>query len=144
MGTKGEYFKAFSIKDGLRIKQLPEFGIIPVIVTGRKSRILENRTQELGILELHQGVTNKVSVLERILYKYSLTYENIAYIGDDENDYACMKLCSIKGCPANAAKNIIKIADFISKYNGGEGAVREFLDYILKDKLENHCLDCEY
>jgi 3-deoxy-D-manno-octulosonate 8-phosphate phosphatase (KDO 8-P phosphatase) len=144
MSSEGEFLKAFNVKDGLRIKQLPKFGITPVIITGRKSTILEKRMQELGVLELHQGISNKVPVLENILTKYGLTYENVAYIGDDENDYSCMKLCSLKGCPANAVDPIIEITDFVSTYNGGEGAVREFLDYILKDKLKDHSLDCEY
>lgn len=138
MGSDGELIKAFHVKDGLRIKQLPDFGIISVIITGRKSTILEKRIYELEIVESYQGIANKVPVLEELLRKYHLSYENVAYIGDDENDYAPMKLCGLKGCPANAAEPILEMADFVSKHNGGEGAVREFLDFILKDKLKKY------
>lgn len=144
MGLEGETIKAFNAKDGLRIRQLPEFGIIPIIITGRDSQILTNRAEELDITELYQGVSNKVIVLDRILEKYNLKYENVAYIGDDENDHTCMNLCGVRGCPADAAEAIKSIADFVSKRNGGEGAVREFLDFVLKDKLEKHSLDREY
>jgi len=144
MGKDGEVFKAFNAKDGLRIKQLPKFGIIPVIITGRESSILNKRAEELKISELYQGVSNKVKVLYDLLDKYNLKFTNIAYIGDDENDYTAMKLCGLKGCPRDAAKAIINIADFVSKYDGGNGAVREFLDYILKEKLAKHDLNCEY
>ena len=70
--------------------------------------------------------------------KYNLTYENVVYIGDDENDYTCMKLSALKGCPANAVNTIIEISDFISIYNGGDGAVRKFSDYIFQEKLEKY------
>jgi 3-deoxy-D-manno-octulosonate 8-phosphate phosphatase (KDO 8-P phosphatase) len=143
MGSQGEFIKAFNVKDGLRIKQLPKFGITPVIITGRKSTILEVRLQELGITESYQGVSNKVSVFETLLTKSGLAYENIAYIGDDENDYCIMKLCGLKGCPADATYPIRAIADFVSKNNGGDGAVRDFLDFILENKLKGYSLDCE-
>lgn len=144
MGIDGEVIKTFNARDGLRIKQLPKYGIIPVVITGRSSEILVNRMKEHKITEFHQGVSKKVLVLKEILKKYNLKFENVAYIGDDENDYMCMNLCGLKGCPANAAERIKEIADFVSIYNGGDGAVREFLDYILKDELKNCNLDCEY
>lgn len=144
MGKDGEVFKAFNAKDGLRIRQLPKFGIIPVIITGRESTILTRRAEELGISEIYQGISNKVKILYSLLDKYNLELTNVAYIGDDENDYTAMNLCRVKGCPRDAAPEILNIADFVSKQDGGNGAVREFLDYILKDKLEKHNLDCEY
>lgn len=144
MGKDGEVFKAFNAKDGLRIRQLPRFGIIPVIITGRESSILTRRAEELGISEIYQGISNKVKILNSLLDKFNLDFTNIAYIGDDENDYTAMSLCGVKGCPRDAADAIVNIADFVSKYDGGNGAVREFLDYILKDKLEKHDINCEY
>ncbi len=144
MGNDGETFKAFNAKDGLRIRQLSNYGIIPVVITGRSSQILVNRMKEHNITEFHQGVSNKKLVLEEILKKFNLSYEDVAYIGDDENDYICMQVCGLKGCPADAATRIKEIADFVSTCNGGEGAVREFLDYILKDELKDSDLDCVY
>ncbi|NLV88196.1 MAG: HAD-IIIA family hydrolase [Tissierellia bacterium] len=144
MGKDGEVFKAFNAKDGLRIRQLPKFGIIPVIITGRQSSILTRRAEELGISEVYQGISNKPKVLNTLLDKYGLEYANIAYIGDDENDYTAMSLCGVKGCPRDAAHAILNIADFVSKRDGGNGAVRDFLDFILEDKLAKQDLNCEY
>lgn len=133
MGTDGEVMKAFNIKDGYGIHDmLPciNEGIIPVIITGRKSKILENRCKELGILELYQGVSDKILILDSLIREKDIQYENVAYIGDDVNDLVCMKKCAIVGCPHDAAKEILEIADFISERNGGEGAVREYIEWL--------------
>lgn len=133
MGDNGEMMKAFDIKDGYGLANLlPKSGITPVIITGRNSRILENRCRELKITELHQGISDKVAVLNRILEERGLEYSNVAYIGDDLNDLDCMKLAAVTGCPADACEEVRKTVDFVSERNGGSGAVREFLEYLLK------------
>ena len=133
MGNDGEMMKAFSVKDGCGIHDiLLPAGIIPVIITGRKSKILENRCKEIGIYEIHQGISNKVEKLFSITENLS----TVAYIGDDINDLSAMN--PIKeaggkiGCPANAVKNVKELADFISVKNGGDGAVREFIEWLVE------------
>jgi len=133
MANEGEIMKAFSIKDGCGIHDilLPS-GITPVIITGRKSKILENRCCEIGIKEVHQGVSNKIEKMLSITDDLS----TVAYIGDDINDLSAM--LSIKeaggkvGCPADAVKRVIETADFISVKNGGDGAVREFIEWLVE------------
>lgn len=131
IGNDGEIMKAFNVKDGLGIAKLNKKNILPVIITGRNSEIVTQRAKELNILEVHQGVHDKVKILLQIAEKYECNLNEIAYIGDDENDLDCMKLCGVKGCPADAVNAITKIADFVSKYNGGNGAAREFIEYLL-------------
>lgn len=141
MSDTGETFKVFDIKDGYAIKEiLPELGITPVLLTARQSKILMNRCNELDITNLHQGIRNKIGKLKEILadlskrdgFSYSL--KNVAYIGDDNLDLQCMKPIKDAGglavCPANAAKAVIEIADFISTRKGGDGAVREFIEWL--------------
>ena len=135
MGNSGEMMKAFNIKDGCGIHDLlPQNNILPVIITGRKSAILENRCRELGITELHQGISDKLDKLDEILKKYNGIYENVAYIGDDINDLDCMNMISqrggIVGSPRDAVKQVKEIASFVSEKNGGDGAVREFIEWI--------------
>lgn len=132
IGSQGEIMKAFNVKDGLGIVKLQTHGIIPVIITGRQSDILTYRAKELNIVEVFQGVNNKIEKLKEVLNKYDVKLKEVAYIGDDENDLECMKMCAIKGCPADAVDIVIKISDYVCKRNGGEGAVREFIDYLLK------------
>lgn len=136
MGSSGEMMKAFNIKDGYGIhdKLLPN-NVVPVIITGRQSGIVEKRCHELGISEVHQGVKNKLEELHEIVGRYEKSLQSVAYIGDDLNDLTCMKAIKAEkgliGCPADADKELIQLCDFVSTKNGGEGAVREFIDYIL-------------
>lgn len=139
MGSSGEMIKAFNIKDGYGIhdKLLPN-NIIPVIITGRQSSIVENRCSEVGISEVHQGAHNKLEKLHEVVSKYNKTLKSVAYIGDDLNDFACMKAVKaaqgLTGCPADADKELIQFCDFVSTKNGGEGAVREFIDFVLNSQ----------
>lgn len=128
----GNEMKAFNVKDGLAISQAIKFGINIAIITGKTSTIVEKRSKELGITEIHQGVKDKVAVLNSIVDRYSLSYDNVAYMGDDLLDMKVMKMCKLSGAPKDSADEILKISNFISRKNGGDGAVREFIEMILK------------
>ncbi|MGL5960746.1 MAG: KdsC family phosphatase [Cetobacterium sp.] len=128
----GDEMKAFNVKDGLGITQAISLGKEIAIITGKTSQIVSKRCNELGIKEIHQGIKNKIGVLDSILEKYKISYENVAYMGDDLIDLAVMKKCKIAGAPKDSVEEILHISDFISSKNGGEGAVREFIEYILK------------
>ena len=135
MSQSGEFCKAFNIKDGYGIHDIAmPAGITPVIITGRKSDIVLNRCKELGITEVHQGVSNKIEKLLSITNDLS----EVAYIGDDCNDLSCMipvkAAGGLIGCPNDAVKEVRAIIDFVSKHDGGDGAVREFIEWILKDR----------
>lgn len=135
IGNNGEVCKAFSIKDGYGIHDIAiPAGITPVIITGRTSEIVLNRCRELGIEKVFQGVSNKIEKLKEITSDLS----DVAYIGDDLNDLSCMEHVKdaggVVGCPRDAAKNVIRIAEFVSLYDGGNGAVREFIEWIVDKK----------
>ncbi len=143
MGADGELMKAFNIKDGHAIYHFRDFGIVPAVITGRTSKIVESRCRELKIEHLYQGVSNKLEKLSELLEKlgteagetYSL--ENVAYAGDDIIDLECMKNCGIAVCPADAVDEVKSISHFVSTKEGGNGAVREFYDFIKKQKVQN-------
>ena len=160
VGVEGEAFKAFDIKDGYALHTLlKEHGIIPVIITARKSPMVEHRCKELGVTEIHQGVMNKLDCLKSILEKYSsagqqYNLSNVAYIGDDLLDLQCMRPITeaggIAGCPSNAVKEVIAVCGFIASSKGGEGAVRDFTEYLIQmqgdrqivtDSIAQRCLD---
>ena len=131
MGNNGEVMKAFDVKDGCGIKDiLPSLGIIPVIITGRVSQIVENRAKEIGITELHQGVRDKLAVLKEVAEKYAATPDEIAYIGDDINDLDCIEYCGVTACPADATNDVKKEVVHICKTDGGKGSVREFISFL--------------
>lgn len=136
-GNDGETMKAFSIKDGYGILDIAiPAGIVPVIITGRSSRIVENRCRELDIKLVFQGVKDKLRTLCSITDDLS----SVAYIGDDLNDLACMRAVKagggIIGCPADAVEQVKAVADYICAYGGGNGAVREFIGYLIEMKWD--------
>lgn len=129
-------FKAFNVKDGLMITAAMKLGYEFIIITGRKSEVVARRAAELGIEEYHQGISNKRELLEAILEEKEINYENMAYFGDDLNDLAIMKEAGFAASPLDAAEEVKEISDFISKFLGGNGAVREILSYLLKENGE--------
>mgnify|MGYP001851988749 CR=1 FL=1 len=137
IGFSGEVMKAFDVKDGYAIHDLlPKHNIVPVIVTGRTSVIVENRAKELGIQELYQGIHDKTKILNQIIEKYKVSFEEVAYIGDDYMDLPCMKRCAISGCPSDAVKEVKDICDYVCQNKGGNGAVREFIEWLIQQKKE--------
>lgn len=156
MGNDGEVFKAFNIKDGCAIHDiLPKIdvdwkeyntqnenevvcGIVPCIITARKSDIVEQRCRELQIKNIYQGYRDKTEALDKLTEKFGIEknelgiYEEVAYVGDDIIDIPIMKECGLIAAPADAAEEVLAIADFVSEKPGGEGAVREFVERILK------------
>lgn len=120
--------KAFDVKDGYAIARLKEYGVEPVIITGRNSNIVCTRARELRITELHQGIEDKLTQLQAIAKKYNLSPEEIAYIGDDLNDIKCIKYCGLSACPGDAIEQVKAVVDYVCDNFGGRGAVREFID----------------
>ena len=136
MGESGELMKAFNIKDGCGIRiLLPRAEIVPVIITSRQSEIVRNRCRELGIDKLFQGVSDKVGKMQEFLAENDATPAEVAYAGDDLNDLECMNLVkSYGGCigaPSDACSQVKEMADYVTVAKGGDGAVREFIEWLL-------------
>lgn len=137
IGVNGEIMKAFNVRDGFGIHNiLPIHGITPVVFTGRVSPIVEKRCSELGITEIHQNIKNKKKALLEFAEKNKTSLSEIAYMGDDVNDLECMieikKHNGLAACPNDAEHELKSIADYISSYNGGYGAVRDFINWLVK------------
>lgn len=132
VGLQGEIIKVFNVKDGLGISLALQNGFKVVLVTGRKSEMLLKRAQELGVSEVHQGVSNKVKVLRKICSKYEISIEEVAFMGDDLNDFMAMQTVGLACVPSDAAEDLKQVAHYITKENGGKGAARAFIEYILK------------
>ena len=128
----GVGYKTFNAKDGHGIVELHKAAIKTAIITGRTCKALERRAKDLQIDELYQGVKNKLDVLDEILKKYEISYNEVAYMGDDIPDICILEKVEIAGCPKDAVQEVKEIANFEADKNGGCGAVREFCDCILK------------
>ena len=133
LGDNGvESLKAFDIQDGLGIKLLEKIGISTVLITGRSSKMVLARCEELGIKHVHMGVENKAIALDAILQSLGLKSQECAVMGDDWPDFQMMKSAGLKVCPAQGHEAVKEIAHFVTSRSGGSGAVREVCDLILK------------
>lgn len=130
----GNEMKAFDAKDGMVISQAINSGIVIAIITGRKSSIVERRAKELGVKHIYQGIHSKVEALECILNQLDITSNEVMYIGDDINDLKIMSKVRYAACPRNAVKEVRDISDIISEKDGGNGAVREIVEIVLKEQ----------
>lgn len=145
LDNAGNELKMFHVRDGHGIKMLMKVGIKVAIISGRKSRVLERRAEELGIMEVHQGILKKSAVYESLLRKYKCKDEETAFMGDDIVDIELLKRAGLSAVPADADEGVKKWAAFISTKKGGRGAVREFVELILKssglwDKISGESL----
>ena len=127
----GEVFKGFNAKDGMGISCALRSGLQIAVITGRQSPIVERRCEELGITLLQQGDKDKRLALQQMAQELGLTREEIAYMGDDLNDIPAFKASGLNLVPADAAIEVMAVADIITKASGGRGAVREAITMIL-------------
>ena len=132
ISDNGELFKSFNAKDGLGIKLLISNNIVPIIITGRNSQIVVNRANEIGLKTIYQNVSNKLECLEEICKTFKVQKEEIAYIGDDVNDLEVLKNVGYSFAPSDAHKDVLKEVKYKCKLEGGKGAVREAIDFILE------------
>ena len=131
----GEVMKKFNTHDGMGLKLCQAAGIKTAILTSENTQIVAKRAEKLKIDYLFQGMKCKLEVIKKLCEELNIGLENVAYIGDDINDFDILSAVGLKACPADALPKIKNIPDIkIMSLKGGEGAVREFIDeYILKD-----------
>ncbi|BBB91576.1 MAG TPA: HAD hydrolase family protein [Methylomusa anaerophila] len=132
IGPDGEACKEFNSQDGLGIALAHKAGLKTAIITGRESEIVRRRGDELKIAHIYQGAQDKVTALHDLMQKYSLPLNEIAYVGDDINDLPVMCRVGLPCAVANAAAEVKSVARYVANRQGGRGAVREILEFILK------------
>ncbi|AMB84360.1 phenylphosphate carboxylase subunit delta [Pseudomonas agarici] len=134
----GTEFKSFSTLDGQGIKMLMAAGVQTAIISGRKTSLVERRAKNLGIPHVFQGREDKLVVLDALLAELNLSYEQVAYLGDDLPDLPVIRRVGLGMAVANAAGFVRQHAHGVTQARGGEGAAREFCELILcaQDSLE--------
>ena len=132
LSNSGDEFKSFNVKDGIIVNSLHEKNIITGVITGRKSKLVIKRCSELKINFHKHGIKNKILQYEKFKLKFSLSDNEICYIGDDINDLEILEKCAISCCPKDAVDIVKKKSIYISENNGGNGVFRDIADKILK------------
>ena len=137
----GEEVKSFSIHDGFGIVCAMKAGIRIGIISGRASASLKLRCEELQIKDVFIDTMDKLPVLEQIINQQGISYEEIAYIGDDVPDLPVLGKVGFSIAPQNAHLEVKKRVDLVLKKTGGDGAVRELIDFLLMaQKKQNFVL----
>lgn len=132
----GDEWKKFNTRDGMGIKLLQKAGLITAIVTQERTRLVARRAEKLAIPELHQGVMDKLSVIRDMAMRHGLSLREVAYIGDDVNDIEALQAVGFSAAPADGLPRVLKVVDYVCRQKGGEGAVRELAEMILRSRIE--------
>lgn len=132
--ANGVESKFFNVKDGHGIKMLQRAGVQIGIISGRESRIVLSRADELGITCVYQKAHDKLIPYREILEKTGFKDHEVAYIGDDVIDIPLLRRVGFAAAPADAVDEVKGCVDYISKKPGGWGAVRDICDLMLKSK----------
>ena len=133
---QGKETKHFNVKDGLIIGYLKKARILVGAISGRESGAVAKRSAELKLDFCHQGIVDKLGVINKIAEFHNMKKKEIAYIGDDLNDLEVLKSCGLAVCPADAPVYLKKLVDVVTEAKGGHGVVREIGDLILSSKGE--------
>ena len=131
LSNSGEELKAFHTRDGYGVRSLLTSGFHLAVITGRQSKIVENRMTALGVTHIYQGVDNKFAPYEELLALYGVTPDEVAYIGDDMVDLPVMNVVGLAVSVADGHPYVRQHAHFVTTLNGGHGALRELTDLLL-------------
>ena len=132
--NQGIETKTFHVRDGMGIKLWQKTGHRFGVITARSSHIVKLRMEELGVDYIRQGSEQKLNAAQQIITELELQPDNVCYIGDDLTDVALMKAVGMSVSVADAAEDVKKMADYVTKSAGGTGAIRELIEMILKSQ----------
>ncbi|GIV16262.1 MAG: hydrolase [Armatimonadota bacterium] len=132
----GREIKRFHVADGLGIELLRHAGLRVAILSGRVSEALTRRAAELKVAECYQGVRDKKAQIEKLRQQWQLKAEELLYVGDDLNDLPAFEAVGVRVAVANAVPEIKERAHYITQATGGNGAIREVCEWLLKARGE--------
>ena len=140
----GDEQKSFNTHDGLGLSLLHRAGLKSGIITGRSSKAVARRARELGVEFVCQGNPDKTAAFEQVLQKAGLEESEVAFVGDDLPDIPIMKRAELAVAVADAVEETRSVAHYVTRANGGRGAVREVIEIILKSQGRWHDLIEDY
>jgi 3-deoxy-D-manno-octulosonate 8-phosphate phosphatase (KDO 8-P phosphatase) len=129
---EGEWLRRMHIRDGYALQLAVKQGYRVIVITGSSSMPVSQRLHKLGIIDVFQQVKDKKILAEEIMREHDLNKTEIMYMGDDVPDRELMRIAGVSCCPADAARDILEIADYISPLKGGEGCVRDVIEKIMR------------
>jgi 3-deoxy-D-manno-octulosonate 8-phosphate phosphatase (KDO 8-P phosphatase) len=130
-GANGEEWKRFCFADIMGISLARRAGIELALISGENSPLVDRYATKMQIRHVAKGCRDKASALRDFAVNAQIDLAEICFMGDDVNDLAAMQIAGFSAAPANAAQQVLECVNFVSKRNGGNGAVRELMDALL-------------
>jgi YrbI family 3-deoxy-D-manno-octulosonate 8-phosphate phosphatase len=127
---RGEELKRFNTRDAMGMSRLRSRGIASALVTTENSQIVIARARKIGVEHVHIGINDKQALLEDLLLRLGLAWDQVGYVGDDWNDLAVIQRAGFSACPADAAGEVARRVTYVCQRPGGHGAVREVCDLV--------------
>jgi 3-deoxy-D-manno-octulosonate 8-phosphate phosphatase (KDO 8-P phosphatase) len=132
LGPDGAEWKSFHVHDGLAIVRAIGAGLVVAVVSARQSAAVARRCAEIGVTEVHQGVSDKLTAYEALCRRHRCRDEVVAAMGDDLADLPVLSRVGLAVAPADAVPEVRRVARWVTRRPGGAGAVREALEAILR------------
>jgi 3-deoxy-D-manno-octulosonate 8-phosphate phosphatase (KDO 8-P phosphatase) len=129
---RGDELKVFNVRDGSGLTLWQKLGKKSALITGRRSEIVVRRGMELGMKPIVQGADNKLTALQTVLKELKLKPEEVCYVGDDVPDLGALREVGLAVAVADACPEALEDAHYVTAARGGQGAVREVIELILK------------
>ena len=129
-----DFLRSFNAKDGYAIQYASKMGYRIFIITGGDSKEVKNGLLNLGVNEVHLKSKDKLEVYTDILKRFSISNEEVLYMGDDIPDIPVLKKVGIACCPQDAVSEVKNFSDYQSPYNGGQKCVRDVIEQTLKSQ----------
>lgn len=133
-GPHGEEYKKFSFLDVMGISLGIKSGLIFALMSGEDNPLIDRFAEKMNVIDIYKGCKDKAAALKNFAQKYNLELEQVCFMGDDVNDVSALELAGLAAAPATAHEAVRSKAKLVTKCSGGQGAVRELLDFILSDK----------
>ena len=128
----GDFIRRYNAKDGYALGYAVKMGYKVCIITGGRGKPLENRLRMLGINRYYTDCMDKITAMREYFADEGIAPAHAIYMGDDIPDLECMREVGIPVCPADAAAEVIEASRYVSEFRGGEGAVRDIVEQVLR------------
>lgn len=139
-GPNGEEFKRFSFADVMGVSLARKAGLLVTLISGEESALVDRYAQKMGLTDVAKGCKDKAQALRAFAERNALELREIAFMGDDVNDVAAMAIAGLAAVPADAQAAAVERASFVSKFPGGQGAVRDLVDTIVAARAALHAV----
>jgi len=135
-GLNGEEWKSFSFYDVMGISLGRKAGLIFALISGEDNALIDRYASKMGIVDIYKGNKDKGTALRSFADKYGFLLSEVCFMGDDINDLPALELAGLSVAPASAHEDVKKKVMLIMQHNGGQGAVRELVDLVLKNNIQ--------